>query len=63
LIFRTVLFEYVRSYILKLTALDFSDFLWLTEWEPKTAHLTFMTWVFGSRFWRGIPLWIRDWVL
>jgi len=35
---------------------EFSYFQWLSEWDTKSALPDSITWVFGSRFRRGIPL-------
>jgi len=41
----------------------FPFFQWLSELEPKTALSDSITWVFVSRFGRGIPFWICGWIL
>jgi len=35
-----------------------SVFLMAFSLDPKIALLSIITWVIGSRFWRGIPIWI-----
>jgi len=41
----------------------FRNLQWLSVLEPKIALLSFITWVIGSRFRRGIPLWICGGIL
>jgi len=41
----------------------FPYFQWLLEQEPKTEFPNYITWVIGSRFYSGIPLWVGGWIL